>query len=164
MNNSLTIDVGMTDRGLEDIGDIQCYKYIDVETVQKQSAGAKENINTPPLLRAGIDSIVEIEWNAHLITEADELYHTVWETVSKTTQIVSPVDGYLEDINTSALKKKKIGKIHVVPAFDSCTTLFSMITNQNMIQLQMKDLCCEDEYEEIVGSSERGLFFDADAA
>lgn len=50
-------------------------------------------------------------------------------------------------MNSSLLTKKRIGSVHVVPALDSDTTLFTIRTNQDLLESQMTNLCCEDEYD-----------------
>ena len=80
--STLLLDVGMTWRGLEDVGDIN--------TITSITKYAKVN--------AG-DDVVEIEWDGHVHSEADELYHAVWETFTKATTISSPISGIIRDIN-----------------------------------------------------------------
>ena len=93
---------------------------------------------------------MEINWDAHLITVADELYHTVWETISESTMIKSPLSGILEEINTS--------DVHL----DSNTNLFSVRTDESSLQTQVavSDAMNQDEYTQFIQSTERGKFYD----
>jgi len=202
-STSWRIDVGITNRGLEDIGDVQSYEFhhdilAAMNTNSKgeqiddvgeneheheyehghEHAHAHTNENTfiSRLFESERDhekanasrnidatTVLRINWDAHLITAADELYHTIWETVSESTDISTPIDGNIEEINTSILTKQKAGSIYVTPALDEDTTLFTLRTSYTNIEYRMKEeafICCEDEYEEIVQTSERGRFYE----
>lgn len=78
--NTVIIDIGITKRGLDDIGDI---------TKILPQCGPKGT-----LIKQG-QELVKIEWDAHVITTADELYHAVWENVNGVFSISSAVDGIL---------------------------------------------------------------------
>jgi hypothetical protein len=146
------VDVGMTIRGIEDIGDVQKYEF-ETDIVQATNSP----LALPRrILSAGKDTVLTIHWDAHHITAADELYHTVWETVSEQTLVTCPVNGWLEDINASLSTKHK-----AAPDLEEDTVLFTIRTNYESIQSQCRNLCSKDEYEEIVeSSSERGRFYD----
>eukprot|EP00554_Chaetoceros_debilis_P000894 CAMPEP_0194097420 /NCGR_PEP_ID=MMETSP0149-20130528/57858_1 /TAXON_ID=122233 /ORGANISM="Chaetoceros debilis, Strain MM31A-1" /LENGTH=275 /DNA_ID=CAMNT_0038783445 /DNA_START=172 /DNA_END=1000 /DNA_ORIENTATION=+ len=217
-STSWRIDVGITNRGLEDIGDVQSYEFhhdilaaMNTNSKGEKNDDAGENehahehehehahahvhasvtkdihnfkvntitVNTSPSKSAfeserdhekanasrniNATTVLRINWDAHLITAADELYHTIWETVSESTDISTPIDGNIEEINTSILTKQKAGSIYVTPALDEDTTLFTLRTSYTNIEYRMKEeafICCEDEYEEIVQTSERGRFYE----
>ena len=93
---------------------------------------------------------MEINWDAHLITVADEIYHTVWETISESTMIKSPLSGIIEEINTS--------DVHL----DSNTNLFTLRTDESSLQTQvaLSDAMNQDEYTQFIQSTERGKFHD----
>lgn len=190
---SVSLDIGITHRGLEDIGDVQSYEFhhdilaaIKMNTTGKRERDAREHdhehkiYTTSGLFKSEREdektdangdfnvnantTILKINWDAHLITAADELYHTVWETVSESTAISTPIDGNIAEINTSLLTKQKAGSIYVTPSLDEDTTLFTLRTSYKCIEESiMKEeafICCEDEYEEIVQTSERGRFYE----
>ena len=78
-----TVYVGLTDYAFQDIGDISKLK---------------------PLYSIGNEvltdnAVLDIEWDGHIITAADELYHTVWQTISDNTKIKSPLPGKIEWYN-----------------------------------------------------------------
>jgi hypothetical protein len=74
--------MGLTERGLEELGDVI----------------ALRKLFTPDTKITAGDAILNIDWEGHSITSADELYHTVWETVEGTKSIRSPVDGVIQEI------------------------------------------------------------------
>ena len=79
--------VGLTQRGLEELGDI--------ESIDGPVARAS-------LVKAG-EPLVSLEWSGFKITEADELYHTVWENVEGVKQISLPVDASILEWNPRVL-------------------------------------------------------------
>ena len=106
-NNYRYIDVGITDRGIDDIGDVTgvkpCFTNTGMHTHTSPHSHShsstctekneNENINIPVWKLKQEETVLEIQWDAHLITSADELYHTVWETVSETSMIRAPFKG-----------------------------------------------------------------------
>jgi hypothetical protein len=130
-DTSWRIDVGITNRGLEDIGDVQSYEFHHdiLAAMNTNSKGEKiddagendhaheyahqnenthmsrlfkserdyEKVNTNASRNIDATTVLRINWDAHLITAADELYHTVWETVSESTDISTPIDGHIEN-------------------------------------------------------------------
>lgn len=160
------VDVGMTFRGIEDIGDVQKYEF---ETDIVQAANSSLALLPRRILSAGKDTVLTIHWDAHHITAADELYHTVWETISEQTLVTCPVNGWVEDINASLLSTKHkaapVSSMYIAPDLEEDTVLFTIRTNYESIQPQFKNLCSKDEYEEIVeSSSERGRFYDGNSS
>jgi glycine cleavage system H lipoate-binding protein len=83
VSRSIGVEMGLTARGLDEVGDIISLRRL--MTPEQQ-------------IKAG-ETILTIEWEGHTITSADELYHTVWETLEGTTAIRSPVNGIVEDIS-----------------------------------------------------------------
>jgi len=155
--------VGITDRGLEGIGDItsmeknvlnkkQTTSYVAddgvllLDAAAAAAAGMDESSSSLTVVKMG-DKIMDINWDAHLITSADELYHTVWETISETTSVESPLDGML-------------GEIHDTDGafLDSDTTLFTLQTDYDWVGDD--GFMHEDEYQEFVDTSERGKFYE----
>jgi len=131
----LLVDVGITRRGLEDIGDVSSITNllgIQHSTSQKQqwpvSAG---------------DGIVEIDWDAHKITSADELYHTVWETISESTVIQAPVAGVVEHVERIYPSYEEI---------DEDTVLCRIQTDDDTLKKAqaMGELLEEDDYSKYI--------------
>ena len=72
-------EIGLTSRGLEDVGAI--WEYVRLaETGTAVRAGA-------PLLK--------LDWDGHRISDGDELYHTTWSSIEGSTTLVAPVEGTL---------------------------------------------------------------------
>ena len=80
---SYEVEIGLTERGLEDIGDM---------TMMRAMVPEKTAIHSG-------HELLQVEWEGHSITSADELYHTVWETFTGITTIKSPVPGIVEQVN-----------------------------------------------------------------
>eukprot|EP00979_Chaetoceros_neogracilis_P002569 scaffold435_cov275-Chaetoceros_neogracile.AAC.21 len=152
------INVGLTERGLDDIGDITSiqissqFKMPSHESLKSPNNGNKNNpIPVPVPVRYGQD-IVKLNWDGHLITKADELYHTVWETISETTSVVAPVDGEVCEIHCKEDDQW----------VDSDTALLTMSTDGDLIEMRKDEWMHAEEYEEYVYAMEKGKFFDSD--
>eukprot|EP00814_Leptocylindrus_danicus_P011961 CAMPEP_0116031414 /NCGR_PEP_ID=MMETSP0321-20121206/17492_1 /TAXON_ID=163516 /ORGANISM="Leptocylindrus danicus var. danicus, Strain B650" /LENGTH=221 /DNA_ID=CAMNT_0003506519 /DNA_START=244 /DNA_END=906 /DNA_ORIENTATION=- len=74
------VDIGITDRGLDDIGDIN-------------SIIVRRRRNSADLVVKRHETVLDVHWDGHIITTADELYHTVWENVEGVTSIQTPIAG-----------------------------------------------------------------------
>jgi glycine cleavage system H lipoate-binding protein len=152
------IDVGLTERGLDDIGDITSiqissqFKMPSHESLKSPNNGNKNNpIPVPVPVSYGQD-IVKLNWDGHLITKADELYHTIWETISETTSVVAPVDGEVCEIHCKEDDQW----------VDSDTALLTMSTDGDLIEMRKDEWMHAEEYEEYVYAMEKGKFFDSD--
>jgi hypothetical protein len=149
----------MTSRGIEDIGDVQDYEF-DSDLVKAPNSSSSSSPRR--ILTAEKETVLTIHWDAHRITAADELYHTVWETISERTLVTCPVNGWVEHINESLTTKRKAApgsSMYIVPDLEEDTVLFTIRTNYESIQSQFSKFCSKDEYEEMVGSA-RGRFYD----
>ena len=80
--SAYTLEIGMADRGLQDLGDI-----IQIRRSKQILDVVDEG-----------DNLLMIDWDGHRITTADELYHTIWETISGTYMLHTPVNGRIEYI------------------------------------------------------------------
>jgi hypothetical protein len=93
--------------------------------------------------------LVQVEWEGHSITSADELYHTVWESFSGMTPIESPVSGVVEEVN-------------VIPpsmCLDDDTVLVQLTsTEQEWKSATSGSLVKEPEYLRILRSIPPGKF------
>jgi hypothetical protein len=167
------VDVGLTCRGIEDIGDVQDYEF-NSDLVQATTYSSSSSSSSPRrILTAETETVLTIHWDAHRITAADELYHTVWETISEQTLVKCPVNGWVEHINASLLltTTKERNTAAATPALASSspdvleedTVLFTIRTNEESIQSQFHNFCSQEEYEEMMESSStstRGRFYD----
>ncbi len=139
--SSRILELGLTERGLEDIG--------DVTSLQQSS--------TLSSLKRG-DELIQIHFDGHSITSADELYHTVWETFSDHLSIVSPVSGKATEnkSNTEAMLKSL-----QEDGFDEDTVLMGIETPQE----EWEEICKQNqfveksEYFEIIEKQPRGAFY-----
>jgi hypothetical protein len=82
------VKVGLTERGVDDIGNVLRW----VAPREDHSVG----------IPAGAE-LLKVEWDAYTITAADELYHTVWDNVSGSATFTTPVACSLVRINDNAL-------------------------------------------------------------
>lgn len=75
--NSWNVQVGLTEKGLERIGDIT-----------RITSVTNTNVATG-------QELLKIDWEGYTRTEADELYHAVWDSIEGHHIIHSPVNGKL---------------------------------------------------------------------
>lgn len=77
---------GMTAHGMDRLGDItKLTCFVDDD---------KSNQEVPSVVQQGQD-LFRVHWEGYEWTEADELYHTVWDSVEGEECITSPVTGKL---------------------------------------------------------------------
>lgn len=138
------VDVGLSVRGLEDIG--------DVSEMRSTYATTKSNKSTEEWNAKAGDDLLIIDWDAHKITSADELYHTVWETFSETTYIQSPISGVIQDVHLLSPDEEEL---------DEDTVLLRILATCETLQQSMDDLLEEEDYEELVEKNESPGMFSA---
>eukprot|EP00531_Pseudo-nitzschia_arenysensis_P016302 CAMPEP_0116157126 /NCGR_PEP_ID=MMETSP0329-20121206/23182_1 /TAXON_ID=697910 /ORGANISM="Pseudo-nitzschia arenysensis, Strain B593" /LENGTH=157 /DNA_ID=CAMNT_0003654221 /DNA_START=30 /DNA_END=503 /DNA_ORIENTATION=- len=110
------LEIGLTERGLEDIG--------DVTSLQQPKASFKRG-----------DELLRINFDGHSITSADELYHTVWETFSDQLSIVSPVSGKATETESSLESLEEDG-------FDEDTVLVGIETTKE----ECEEICKQKQF------------------
>ena len=123
---------------MEDIGDV-------VKVVQKSS-------NDYLYVERG-QELLQIHFEGHSITAADELYHTAWETFSDQINIVSPISGNLaSDDEHVAIKNDTI--------IDEDTVLASIKVKEDEFQQQCREnmLVQEPQYLKLLQSIGPGKF------
>jgi glycine cleavage system H lipoate-binding protein len=130
-NHALHLEIGLTKRGLDDVGDMTLMR----------SMVSGNNVSKG-------DSLLQIEWEGHGITSADELYHTVWESFSGTTNVETPVSGQVEHINI----------IHNTMCIEEDTVLAKLETTEAEWNSAMTKMVEEPEYLRIVGKIPLGKF------
>lgn len=115
----------MTDRGLQDLGDINTISRMKKlhDTVEKG------------------ENLLSMDWDGHAITTADELYHTVWETISGTYSLKSPISGTIDYM------------IDGDDIVDEDEVLVTLSTEENALQSILASLVTEDEYLKTVEES-----------
>lgn len=131
------VEIGLSERGLADIGDITSLTAVQV---QKERSGW--------FARAG-DKLVVIDWDAHSITSADELYHTVWETFSEQTVVCAPIAGVVDEVNTIS---------PLVEDLDEDTVLVRMRTDAESLSQSSKHMLEHDDYTNLVAKIPPGRF------
>ena len=75
-------EVGLTQRGCDDIGEV-------VGIFHSAACGGR--------LERG-DELLKIEWEAHRVSSADELYHTKWSVVEREHMLRTPLDATLLEL------------------------------------------------------------------
>ena len=188
-NNYRYIDVGITDRGIDDIGDVTgvkpCFTGMHMHTHshshssrctetnedenenENEIENENENINKniPVWKLKQEEDVLEIQWDAHLITSADELYHTVWETVSETSMIRAPFKGVFVFPHFEIdIQKGRTGRRRRGYVLDSDVPLFTMLVDQDCLDAARTGgrLMDYDAYMEFVETLERGKFHEDD--
>jgi hypothetical protein len=82
--SQLYLEIGITDRGWQDLGDITAVSsQHQIQNEVKQG-----------------DCLLTMDWDGHAISTADELYHTVWDSISGTYDLHSPIDGQVKYLAT----------------------------------------------------------------
>jgi len=80
----MILEVGLTRHGANEIGDVE---QIEFTTGDFKSA----------------DVLCTLDWTGFKITEADELYHTIWENAEGKREISLPLDGRILEVNTDVV-------------------------------------------------------------
>ena len=144
------VDIGLSLRGLEDIGDV-----LEMRCTRSppQHGSHTKHDEKEWLAKAG-DDILAIDWDAHKITSADELYHTVWETFSETTYIKSPINGIIKEVRIISPDEEEL---------DEDTVLVRVMAACETLQQSTENLLEEDDYQEFVGKDSPGKFESAGA-
>ena len=94
------IQLGLTKRGLDDIGDISHFERKLSPTRQPKTRQHQQQDQQRPVDGWGEEikrhqEFLKIVHEGHAITAADEMYHTVWDTITEELSIVSPTDGWV---------------------------------------------------------------------
>ena len=184
------VQVGITERGLEDIGDITAIdSLMDGAAVSAVSASqSTTNTHTQKMRknrhRVERDAaLIQIQWEAHRITTADELYHTSWDTLADTTTIRSPLAGRLTTMFVAKHTDTDQDFDTEDPLFELCLddekTMNAATTTTNTTQLTsgnnknngsdtdgdgsgVPELVDWKTYQQRIQSLERGKFYDED--
>jgi hypothetical protein len=148
------LELGITERGLEDIGDITSLQQS--ADFFKRSCG-KINQNDGVSVQRG-DELLQIHFDGHSISSADELYHTVWETFSDHLSILSPISGRIieteSDMDATLKSLEQEG-------IDEQTILMGIKTTEE----EWEDICRQNyfvngsEYFETIEKQQRGAFY-----
>jgi hypothetical protein len=134
LTNLWTVEIGLTDRCLQDLGDIQRL-YSDY-LVGKPVTNGK--------------AILRLDWDGYMITDGDEMYHTVWKNIEGTYTIKSPVDGKLEYMAS---------KTDII---DEDQVLLEISTTEESLGRAIQYLVCEEEYDKLKEFTPPGTFAQVD--
>lgn len=143
------LEIGLTERGVEDIG--------DVTSIQPMVATVNCNRST---IAKG-QEILQIHYEGHCITKADELYHTVWETYSDKKSVHSPVAGQLLEMGDTT---SPTGSQNMDYFIDDDTVLVANLitTKEEWEYVSNETLVQEATYLKVIGELPRGNFADHD--
>lgn len=97
-----SVDIGITEYGCELIGEVSAVRtavpsWVDLRRLPLVWGGGRE-----PSIAAGA-ALIRLDWDGLRMTQADELYHSVWSNVKGFREISSPVDGKLVEVNPEVL-------------------------------------------------------------
>jgi hypothetical protein len=131
----LHLEIGITDRGWEDLGDITAISsQYHVHNTIKQG-----------------DCLLTLDWDGHRISTADELYHTVWDSISGKCSLHSPLDGKIEYLATQE------GTI----SDDEDVLAVLSITGKDFLTNWMHNFAPEQEYQKLI-DKKSGTFHKVD--
>lgn len=127
----LFLELGLTQRGIDDIGDVTSITLIP----DREST-----------IRVG-ENVVRIEWDGHYRSEADELYHATWETYSEVTTLALPIEG-------------RIVSADIDPPYylEENVPLLRLATCQEALQANLPHLVTLQEYLHSVAKGAPGKF------
>jgi len=129
------VKIGLTPRGLDDIGSV-----VSV-TPGKSPVGRAV---------ASGQELLNIEWEGHRISNADELYHTKWEGISGVKSVIAPCSGTL-----TSLWSYSEGR-----PLDTDTCLAEMLVDRPALQ-GATGLVDETNYQKFLMSAPAGTFAEA---
>ena len=153
------LEMGMTERGLEDIGDITSVQpSVTTMSTKTNNKNTKNYNSTAAAAVQRGDELLQIHFDGHCITSADELYHTVWETYSDHVSIQSPVSGIIGDTETDI---DAIFKSAELDGIDEETVLMEITTTKDEWKhaCQQNYFVDEVEYLKIIEKVPRGPFY-----
>jgi hypothetical protein len=105
-HNTLLVQIGITDYGLTHIGDITSISCVPPTTITTTTE-VSSPLSIPPIVSSRDNNdnnycaiqigqpFLTINWEAYTQTYADELYHTVWESIEGSVVLKSLLSGKL---------------------------------------------------------------------
>ena len=126
--------VGLTDRALDDIGDVEA--VVQLATIGKSVARAS--------------GLLRIDWEALHISDGDELYHTRWANVSGDHILSAPIAGTVAAVNADALQRSRLGGV-----LNADEWLVEMELSEGT---NLSHLVSAQKYEERVCAHDSGTF------
>jgi hypothetical protein len=139
-NDDWKVQMGFTETGLDHLGDVTAIQRIIIDN---NNNSTQSNVNSG-------DDLLNVTWEGFTQTGADELYHTVWETMEGGTVIQSPVAG-----RVSSICQDDPNKIEV----DDETVLAEISCMQDDLLEAAQDWIEQEDYEKSL--REPGKFADS---
>ena len=140
--------VGLTYRGLEDVGDVTAFRpLVSVGTAV-----------------AAAQPVFGIDWESFHITDGDELYHTKWANVDGETLLAAPFDGTIAAFapplrsTSSSLLDEEDWLLELEVTVDDATDAASV--TQQLLARAPHLVSSEEQYSSLVEASEdsSGMF------
>lgn len=172
--NLFLVKFGLTERGYEEIGDIESITPTRLEffnhnhsndsnnnnnnnhnTLEKSQQQQQKRHNDAVIVNRG-EEVMKISWHGHSITRADELYHTVWETLEDDFVVRAPMRGTLLEVATEQCWEQ----------FGTDTWLAQLLVRPEAAREEEDndndddDWMEEEEYDQRVKELPRGAFAD----
>ena len=145
----------------------------DVLPNGKHTVAFSKSNNSQQLIQRG-DELLQIHFDGHTRTSADELYHAIWETYSDNVSIQSPISGKIGIVgdDTDTDTTKNINNIDTIfksieqDGIDEETVLIEITTTEeewkHACQQENSDFVNETEYLKIIQNIPRGSFYDGE--
>jgi hypothetical protein len=145
---SWCVQVGITARGLDDLGDVT--SVLQAQAFKNTTNNEITSKNPSAIVVAGQD-LIQIHWEGYAQTSADELYHTVWDTIEGVQTFPSPVSGQIEHIVDNVDQEE----------VDEETVLVELSCDEASLQQAAIGWIEEKEYLDIIQRQSRGKFADS---
>lgn len=151
---SWCVQVGITERGLDDLGDVT--SVLQALTVNNNGSTSNTRIGgtlqqSPSSAVVAGQDLIRIHWEGYAQTSADELYHTVWDTIEGVQTFPSPVSGHIKHIVDNVDQEE----------VDEETVLVELLCDEASLQKAALGWIEEKEYLEIIQRQTRGKFADS---
>jgi hypothetical protein len=130
------IEMGLTQRGLDDIGDVTAMK---AQVSNHHDVSKNEDLAT-------------IEWEGFTRSDSDELYHATWGTFSGETTLKAPVAGKVQSVNV-------VPNTFLIEE-DTILATLTVSADDWVYEIQNNHLVSEFDYQNIVKNSAPGQFAD----
>ena len=139
----LELEMGLTQRGLEDVGDVTAMKALI--TTSNHHRQHHHSVSQH-------DDLAIIEWEGFTRSSSDELYHAQWGTFSGETRLKAPINAIIKEINV-------IPNTFLIEE-DTILATLEVETEDWEEQIRHKHVVGEFDYRQIVKNSGPGRFSD----
>ena len=137
----LELEMGLTQRGLEDVGDVTAMKSMVVSSNHRHPSVVSQH-----------DDLAIIEWEGFTRSSSDELYHAQWGTFSGETRLKAPINAIIKEINV-------VPNTFLIEE-DTILATLEVETEDWEEQIRHKHVVGEFDYQQIVKNSGPGRFSD----